>query len=440
MPLALRSKSHKSSTKEILEIYTPSLSYFEEVYRNLHQYPGLSLQENNAANTAAKHLSTLSGFEVKTKIGGTGVIGILRNGEGKTILVRADTDALPVEELTGLPYASKERQVDIEDGIEKPVMHACGHDMHVSTMMAAASTLHAARKHWSGTLVVLFQPNEERGGGAKAMVEDGLYDEKRHACPLPDVVLGQHVMPDMAGTLGTKRGPFGSSADSFEVTLYGQGGHASAPHRAIDPIVLAASVIMRLQTIVSRETDPADPAVVTVASIHAGLTENVIADFAELKINVRAVKQTTREKIIASIQRIIKAECDATGVTKPYKWHPTHSLPPTSNDPDVTAHLEGSFTEHFGKAYNPEHLALGGSEDFSTLATQCPNKNGGIGVPYSFWVFGGTDQKKYKEAERKGDFSTIPNNHSAYFAPVIQPTMKTGVEAMVVAVMSYLGD
>lgn len=422
----------------MLNSYVPDLQYFEGIYKCLHQFPGLSLRESNAANTAAHHLKLLAGFEVKTQIGGTGLIGILRNGSGKTILMRADTDALPVEELTGLPYASKQRQVDVEDHIEKPVMHACGHDVHVTCMMAAASTLHAARKHWSGTLVVLFQPNEERGGGARAMVDDGLYDPKRHACPLPDVVLGQHVTPDMAGTIGTKRGAFGSSSDNFQVTLYGSGGHASAPHRSIDPIVLAASVIMRLQTIVSREMDPQDAVVVTVASIHAGLTENVIADFADLKINVRTVSQQSREKVIAAIRRIIKAECDASGVEKEYKWTPTHTLPPTSNDPEVTAHLEVPFREHFGESYTSEHVALGGSEDFSILATECPNKDGGKGVPYSFWVFGGTDPDKYRDAVKHGHLDKLPNNHSAYFAPIIQPTLKVGIDALVVAAMAYL--
>jgi len=272
------------------------------------------------------------------------------------------------------------------------------------------------------------------------MVDDGLYDEDRHACPLPDIVLGQHVMPAAAGTLGTKRGPFCSSADSFNVTLYGRGGHASAPHRAIDPIVLAASIIIRLQTIVAREIDPQCFAVVTVASIHAGLTENVIADFAELKINVRAKDADTREKVIASVQRIIKAECDATGVTQPAKWVPTHSLPLTINDDAVTAQLEGPFAEYFGDRYTASMPALGGSEDFSTLATECPNKQGGKGVPYSFWVFGGTDPEKWKKAEREGKLDTaIPYNHSAYFAPAIEPTLKTGTEAMVVAVLTFLG-
>ena len=248
----------------IISTLKPDLSSYESLYKDLHRSPGLSLQEHFAAETAAKHLLLLKGFEVKTKIGGTGLVGILKNGEGKTVLLRADTDALPVKELTGLDYASEVRETDVEDGVEKPVMHACGHDMHITSMLAAAKTLHVAREQWKGTLIILFQPNEERGAGAKAMIEDGLYDVKRHACPAPDVVLGQHVMPFPAGTLGTRVGSFASAADSFRVTIYGRGGHASQPHVTIDPVVMAAHIIVRLQTVVSREVDPRDSAVVTV--------------------------------------------------------------------------------------------------------------------------------------------------------------------------------
>jgi amidohydrolase len=428
------------SPSEVIAKYGPDLSEYEDIYKHLHQHPGLSLQEKLAASIAASHLRSLDGFEVKPDIGGHGLIGILENGRGKTILLRADTDALPIKELTGLPYASEVTEIDVADGIEKPVMHACGHDMHVACMLAAATTLHAARKEWRGTLIVLFQPNEERGGGAKAMIEDGLYDPKRHACPLPDVVLGQHVMPHAAGMIGTRRGAFASSADSFEVTLYGRGGHASQPHRTIDPVVMAAQVIVRLQAIVSREVDPRDTAVVTVGSLHAGMTENIISDSAVLKINIRAVQPETRTKVLASMRRIIKAECEASGAPQEPKFVPTSSFPFTINDDATTAHLEGPFKDHFGDSYSASADPLGGSEDFSVLATEAPRKDGkGTGVPYSYWIFGGTHPEKCKEAESKGTLrDEIPINHSAYFAPVIQPTMKTGVDGLVVAALSFL--
>jgi amidohydrolase len=423
----------------IIQKYRPDLESYEKLYKNLHQHPGLSLQESLAAKVAAAHLRSLKGFTVREKIGGEGLIGILENGEGKTIILRADTDALPVEELTGLPYASKVRQVDVRDKVEKPVMHACGHDMHITCMLAAASTLYESRKHWSGTLVILFQPAEEGGDGAKSMVKDGLYDPEKHACPLPDVVLGQHVMPYPAGSLGSRRGAFASAADSYAVTLYGRGGHASQPHRTVDPVVIAANVIIRLQTVVSREVDPKDTAVVTVGSVHAGMAENIIPDFAVIKINVRTVQPETRDRVLAAIKRIVKAECEASNSPKEPLWETLSHLPFLINDDATVRHLEVPFAAHFGSAYTTDLPHLGGSEDFAILATEAPNKTGGKGVPYAYWAFGGTDPEKWKEAEKKGTLdSDIPINHSAKFAPVIHPTMETGVDALVVAALSFL--
>ena len=422
----------------ILSTLKPDLSYYEEIYKNLHQNPGLSLQEFLAAETAAKHLKTLEGFEVKTKIGGTGLVGILKNGEGKTVLLRADTDALPVKELTGLAYASEVREVDVEDGREKPVMHACGHDMHITCMLAAATTLHTAREHWRGTLIILFQPNEERAGGAKAMIADGLYDLERHACPAPDIVLGQHVMPFPAGTVGTRVGSFASAADSFRVTVYGRGGHASQPHVTIDPVVMAAHIIVRLQTVVSREVDPKDAAVVTVGSVQAGDTENIISSEAVIKINVRTVKPETRTKVLAAIKRIVKAECDASGATKEPLWESTSNFPFTINDETVTNKLAEAFTKHFGDKHDANAPPLGGSEDFSILATEAPNKKGGKGVPYSYWHFGGSDPKKFQDLQDAGQMDQLPINHSAYFAPVIQPTASTGIDTLVVGALTFL--
>jgi amidohydrolase len=384
-------------------------------------------------------LRSLSGFNVKTNIGGHGLIGILHNGSGKTIILRADTDALPVKELTGLPYASTAKEVDIADSIEKPVTHAYGHDMHVASMLAAATMLRAAQSEWSGTLVNWFQP-KERGSGAKAMIDDGLYDPDKHACPWPDIVLGQNMMPHAAGIIGTRREAFASAADSFEVTLYGRGGHASQPHITIDPIVMAAHVIVRLQTIVSREVDPKDSAVVTVGSLHSGMTENIISDSAVLKINVRTVRPESRERVLTAIKRIVKAECDASGATGEPKWVSTLSFPFTINN-ETTKHLEIHFYAHFGSdRYNSNSDLLGGSGDFPILATEAPRKGGGKGVPYSYWTFGGTDPKKWCEANNKGRLQEdIPINHSAYFAAVIQPTLPTGHDGLVVAALSFLG-
>jgi amidohydrolase len=422
----------------ILSSYIPDLTPYEVLYKNLHQNPGLSLQEHLAAKAAADHLKSLSGFDVRTDIGGTGLIGILTNGSGKVILLRADTDALPVEELTGLPYASKKREVDVEDGVEKPVMHACGHDMHVTCMLAAANTLHAAKKHWSGTLVVLFQPNEERAGGARAMIADGLYSPSRHACPIPDIILGQHVMPFRSGSVGTRVGTFASAADSFRVTVYGRGGHASQPHVTIDPVVLAAHIIVRLQTVVAREVDPREAAVVTVGSVVAGSTENIIASEAVLKINVRTVTVATRDRVLSAIKRIIKAECEASNSPKPPLWEATSNFPLTLNDEKITKHISNTFGKFFGNDFDSNAKPLGGSEDFPILATEAPNREGGKGVPYCYWTFGGTDESTWDKAEKTGEWEAVPINHSAYFAPVVQPTLKTGVEALVVGALSFL--
>jgi len=423
----------------LIQTHKPDLEPFISLYKTLHQNPGLSLQEHLAAETATNHLKSLPGFDVRTNIGGTGLIGILSNGSGKTVLLRADTDALPVEELTGLEYASKKREVDVEDGIEKPVMHACGHDMHVACMLAAATTLHSSRENWKGTLIILFQPNEERAGGAKAMVADGLYDPKKHACPVPDVVLGQHVMPFATGTVGTKSGSFMSAADSFRVTVYGRGGHASQPHRTIDPVVLAAHIVVRLQTVVSREVDPTEAAVVTVGSVQAGMTENIIADSATLKINVRTVTPNTRERVLAAIIRIVNAECEASNSPKQPLWESTSSFPFTINDVATTETISKSFSKHFGAKYNSNLMPLGGSEDFSILATEAPAKDGkGKGVPYCYWSFGGTSQEKWDDSIKSGKLENIPINHSAYFAPLVEPTMTTGVDALVVGALSFL--
>lgn len=423
---------------KILSSQKPNLSEYESVYKNLHQHPGLSLQEHFAAEAAEKHLRGLKGFEVRTNIGGTGLIGILKNGEGKTVLLRADTDALPVKELTGLPYASEVKEKDVQDGIEKPVMHACGHDMHITCLLVAATTLHSSKEHWKGTLVILFQPNEERAGGAKAMIEDGLYDPKKHACPVPDVVLGQHVAPYPAGTVCTRAGLFMSAADTFKVTVYGRGGHASMPQHTVDPIVMAAHIIVRLQTVVAREVDPSRAAVVTVSSVEAGMAENAIPSEASIKLNVRNGHPETRRNVLAALKRIVKAECDASNAAKEPLWESISEFPFTINDEDVTEILSKAFSKQFGDKHLHDMPLAMGSEDFSTLATEAPNKNGGKGVPYCYWIFGGADPEKWEEAKKNGKLQTLPINHSAYFAPVIQPTMSVGADALVVGALSFL--
>ncbi|KAL4912663.1 hypothetical protein BDW62DRAFT_216154 [Aspergillus aurantiobrunneus] len=410
----------------ILRSASQDLAPYEDLYRHFHAHPELSLQEESTSQKIAAHLAQLNAYDIHTHIGGFGLAGVLRNGPGKTVLLRADMDALPVKELTGLPYASTVTMRDA-DGVETPVMHACGHDMHITCLLAAAEKLARIRDAWSGTLIVLFQPNEERGAGAQAMVDDGLYDK----IPVPDYALGQHVMRLRAGTIGSRVGTIMAAADSMKITVWGRGGHGSLPHTTIDPVVLAAHIVVRLQSIVSREVDPSDLGVLTVGSLHAGATENIIADRAEIGIDLRSVQLETREKIIAAVQRIVTAECMASGSPKPPVFTPTRRFPPTVNDDEVAGALAASFREHFGDSFDADTLRSNVSEDFSTLAT-CR------GVPCCFWFLGGIDAQLWDEAQAKGTTGEIATNHSALFAPVVQPTMSAGVDALCVGALTFL--
>lgn len=421
-----------SRFSSIIQKYRPDLAPYEELYKYCHANGELSTQEKETAALITSHLKKLSGdLDIRTGIGGYGQVAILNNGPGQTILLRADIDALPVQEKTGLPYASTKTMRDTDDVI-KPVMHACGHDFHITSLLAAAEALIAARDTWSGTIIFCFQPAEERGSGARAMVNDGLYEKSKHNCPVPDVVLGQHVFPMPAGATGTRQGTVMSAADSFKITIYGSGGHGSMPHRTIDPVVIASHVVVRLQTIVSREVPPNETAVVTVGALQAGSTENVISDEAVLKINIRSVSTQWRERILASVRRIVKAECLAGNSPKEPTIEPTSSFPLTVNNDEVTATINESFSAYFGDTHESNIENVLGSEDFGILGSA-------VDKPYCFWFFGGHDKKMFDEMAKKGHEHNIPVNHSPFFAPAIQPTLTTGVDAMIVAALTYLG-
>ncbi|EAW10020.1 M20 family metallopeptidase [Aspergillus clavatus NRRL 1] len=415
----------QSKLSTILRDGALDLAPYEDLYKHFHAHPELSLQEESTSQTVAAHLAQLKAYELHTNIGGYGLVGILRNGPGKTVLLRADMDALPVKELTGLPYASTVTMRD-GDGIEKPVMHACGHDMHITCLLAAAETMATIQHAWSGTLIVLFQPNEERGGGAQAMVDDGLYEK----IPKPDYIFGQHVMRMRAGSVGSRPGTIMAAADSLKITVYGRGGHGSLPHQTVDPALLAAHIVVRLQSIVSREIDPSDLGVVTVGSLQAGQTENIIADRAEIGLDFRTVRLETRQKIISAIQRIVEAECMASGSPQPPVFTPTRRFPPTLNDGDVAAELAASFGEHF-EDFDGDTPRTNVSEDFSTLGTS-------QGIPCCFWFIGGIDAELWDKVHQDNHTEQIAGNHSALFAPCIQPTMKVGVDALCLAALTFL--
>lgn len=414
---------------EFLETFTPDLGPYEELYKHFHSHPELSLQESETAKKVVQHLSNLKVYEVHPNIGGHGVAAVFRNGPGKTILLRADMDALPVEEKTGLPYASKVIMRDVADGRKKPVMHACGHDMHVTCLLASAEILANSRDKWSGTLVLVFQPNEERAAGADAMVKGGLYQR----VPIPDLCMGQHIMPLRAGAVNMRTGTMMAASNSMKITLYGRGGHGSMPDKSIDPVVMAANVVVRLQTIVSREVDPNDMAVVSVGSLQSGQTENVIPETAEIRLNVRTIKDTTRSRVLASIKRIVKAECEASRAPREPEFEDTTAFPLTVNDANLKQGVIDHFRGHFGKAFDPDCPRSGGSEDFTVLGTS-QNR------PCLFWFVGMVDEELWDRAvANETVYEDIPVNHSSYFAPVVQPTMRTGIHALTLGAMSFLG-
>src|SRR3954470_10983668 len=399
----------------------------EGLYRDVHAHPELSMQEHRTAKKAAEHLEA-AGYDVTTGIGGTGVVGVLSNGDGPTVMLRADMDALPVREATGLPYASTATATD-PDGTEVPVMHACGHDMHVAWLAGATALLAAARDAWHGTVLAVFQPAEETAQGAQAMIDDGLFDR----FPKPQVILGQHVMPAPAGAIGYRPGTTQAAADSLEVRMFGRGAHGSMPESSVDPVVMAAATVLRLQTIVSGEVAASQAAVVTIGALQAGTKDNVIPDEALLKLNVRTFDEKVRAQVLDAIRRIVEAEAAASNAPRPPEITTTEHYPLTVNDPERTAQVAAALRRELGDERVHELAApVSASEDFGSFGTEW-------GVPSVFWYVGGTDAEAYRKAEQAGRVAQdIPTNHNARFAPVIHPTLETGVQAMTIAALDAL--
>lgn len=412
-------------TSAILGDISKLLPDLETLYKDIHSHPELSMQEKRTAGIAAQKMKK-AGYEVTTGVGKTGVVGLLRNGEGPTVMLRADMDALPIAEDTGLPYASKVTATDAE-GNTVPVGHMCGHDMHVTWLIGAATLLSQARDAWKGTLMVVFQPGEETAQGAQAMIDDGLL--KRF--PMPEVVLGQHVMVGPAGTVAGSAGPITSAADSLQIRLFGRGAHGSMPQASVDPVVMAASTVLRLQTIVSREVAATDAAVVTVGVLQAGTKENVIPDDATIKLNVRTFDAGVRKHVLAAIERIVNAEAEASGAPRKPEITPLDRYPLNVNDETASNRIAEAFRGYFS-ANRVHHTGPApASEDFGCFGTAWQ-------VPSVFWFVGGNDPKAYAKAKAAGKLNELPVNHSPKFAPILHPTLETGVEALVVGALAWL--
>lgn len=347
------------------------------------------------------------------------MVGVLANGPGPGVLARADMDALPVTEATGASYASA----------VPGVMHACAHDMHVVALLGAAKYLADHRDAWRGTYTALFQPAEETAAGSQAMLDDGLAG----GIPHPDVALAQHVMPTEAGTVGTTPGPVLSAGDSVRITVHGRGAHGSMPHKSVDPVVLAASIVLRLQTVVSRETVPGEFAVLTVGSVSAGATANIIPDRAELLLNLRTYDLAVRAAMMAAIERIVRGECAAAGSPHEPEFEYYDQYPLTSNDAEANARVTAAFTRTFGADAVYRTAPQTASEDFSRIPDA-------LGIPYVYWVVGSVPPETYRRAVANGTVDAdIPANHSPSFLPAVDPTLAVATRAQAAAALAYLG-
>ena len=400
-----------------------------ELYKHLHSHPELSFQEVQSAARVAEELRH-AGCEVTTGVGKLGVVGVLRNGPGPTVLLRADMDALPVKEQTGLPYASTVMAKDAQ-GKDVPVMHACGHDIHMTWLVGAARVLSQTKDRWHGTLIFVGQPAEEAVDGALGMLKDGLYQR----FPRPDFCVALHDDAELVvGTVGYTSGFAGANVDSVNITVHGVGGHGAYPHKTKDPVVLAAEIVLALQTIVSREVPPGEPVVVTVGSIHGGTRGNIVPDEVRLQLTVRSYKEEVRQQTLAAIKRIVRGQALAAGMPEDRLPEVTVSdgiTPALYNDPKLTERLLGTLQAWFGEANLIQKRPSLGGEDFSEFGRTEPK------VPICMMNVGGVSPEAFKASQETG--KPLPSLHSPLWAPAPDPTIKNGVTVLVAWVLELSG-
>ncbi len=418
-PLAAVAWAQAPTPKEVETVYPDA----HALYLDLHEHPELSAHEvETAAKLAARLRST--GYDVTEHVGGTGVVAILKNGAGPTVMLRTELDGLPVEEKTGLPYASRVHTKN-DAGQDVPVMHACGHDVHMASLLGTAEIMAHSKNTWHGTLMLIGQPAEETIGGAEGMIRDGLFTR----FPKPNVAVALHVGNELpAGMASITPGIYNTNADSLRITIYGKGGHGSMPQMSIDPIVIAARTILSLQTIVSREVKPGEMAVVTVGYIQAGTKNNIIPDHAEMGLTVRTFKQDVRKQVLAAIERITKAESAAAGAPREPLVDRYEGTDSVYNDPALAERLRAPLEAALGKENVITEEPITPSEDFSYFTAQ--------GIPGFYFSLGGADPEKFAEAKANG--TKLPSNHSPLFAPDVDPALRAGIAAEVAVLRNLL--
>ncbi|UKZ88687.1 uncharacterized protein TrAFT101_004430 [Trichoderma asperellum] len=410
-----------------IETFAPPLAQFENLYKDIHQHPELSCSEARTSSIIADRLQDL-GFDVRQSIGGHGVVGVLQNGPGKVVMLRAELDALPIQEQTGLSFSSTKRMADMW-GRDQPVMHACGHDMHMACLIAAAKLLHDARSAWAGTLEVLFQPNEEHTGGAQSMINDGLYEK----IPKPDVVMAQHLMQIPSGTLSIKSGPVLVSADTVKLRVFSSEGHAANPQVSVEISVVVSKIVLRLQDLV-KEVSKDGYASIHVEELHIGAPGLDWVEYADVVLDVKAYDPSLRSRLLDGINGIVEDESTASGAAKKPCITSSVRAPLTNNDGHLAGRVGQVFADFFGADKVLQELPSHPCEDFSILARA-------VQSPYVFWFLGRVHPEDLERARRDGNvLDKIPIEHSAFNAPLIHPTLETGMKALSVAALSFLTE